>query len=64
MANKLKSSRIATVPQSKMSAECWLVQMWGTDECAKCEYADTEDCGGPNIRATGRNEKGFQVPIR
>ena len=58
-----KAFQIATVNQAKMSLECLFIQVWGIDYCKTCEYRDTLDCGGKNILKTGKNEKGFVVPI-
>jgi len=52
---------VKTFPQSKLSAECWSVQMWGTDHCKECEFYGTEDCGGTEILKTGKNENGVEV---
>jgi len=52
-----------TVSQSKLTSECWSVQVWGRSNCKKCEFRDTPDCGGKKIRKTGKNAKGFKVPI-
>jgi positive regulator of sigma E activity len=51
------------VRQSQMTAECWLIQFQGKKACDECEARDTGDCGGENIRKTGKNEKGFSVPL-
>jgi hypothetical protein len=55
--------RSKQVKQSEMSAECWSVQVWGTDYCKKCEYLGKRDCGGKKIRKTGKNEKGYIIPL-
>jgi hypothetical protein len=52
-----------SIIQSQMTAECWLIQFQGKKACEDCEVRDTEDCGGQNIRKTGKNEKGFPVPL-
>lgn len=52
---------IKHIPQSALSSECWGVQLWGTLQCNECEFRDTKDCGGQQIRTTGKNEKGFKV---
>ena len=53
-----------TIQQSNLSPECWYVQVWGVEKgCATCEFKDTEECGGENIRKTGKNDKGITVPI-
>lgn len=52
-----------TVDQSKLSEECWGVQFFGLDNCKSCELKGKRDCGGKNIRKTGKNNKGFSVPL-
>jgi hypothetical protein len=52
------------VPQGAMTSECWLIQFRGHKACDDCEFVNTDECGGPEIRKTGMNEKGFVVPIR
>ena len=52
-----------TVSQSNLSAECWLVQIQGLEYCKTCESKDTDECGGQEIRKTGKNEVGENVPI-
>lgn len=47
--------------QRQLSDECWGIQMWGTEECSRCCYLNTKDCGGKNIRKTGKNNKGFAI---
>jgi hypothetical protein len=60
ISNGFKSRMVS---QSSLSAECWGVQVWGLDHCITCEYKDTQDCGGQDIRKTGKNEKGLGIPI-
>jgi len=55
--------RTTTVKQGDMTGECWLVQFWGDDACKTCEARDTSECGGQQIRKTGKNEKGHTVPL-
>lgn len=53
-----------TVSQSKLTGECWLIQFRGKEACEKCEYKDKRNaCGGMDIRETGKNAKGFTVPL-
>lgn len=54
---------IRSIPQNQMTSECWMVQMHGLEECEKCELKDTNECGGENIRKTGKNSKGHPVPL-
>jgi len=58
-----KTSNARSIPQSELTSECWLVQMSGLDRCFKCEFVDTDECGGKDIRKYGWNEKGFKVPL-
>jgi len=55
--------KIKTIHQANLTAECWLVQIWGLEECNTCEFKDTPDCGGQQIWKTGKNEKNLSVPI-
>ena len=52
-----------TVHQNNITAECWLIQLYGLTACETCELKDTAECGGKNIRVTGVNEIGKKVPI-
>ena len=53
-----------TVTQTDMTSECWLIQFNGLSYCETCEFKDLpQECGGMNIRKTGKNEKGFKVPL-
>ena len=47
--------------QDGLTGECWIVQMQGLKACESCQYKGTEDCGGEDIRRTGKNEKGHHV---
>jgi len=49
------------VRQADLTDECWMVQAFGTSTCKSCEYRDTAECGGQQIRKTGKNEKGLDV---
>ena len=52
---------VKQVKQRDLSAECWLVQMYGTSYCPTCSEYGREDCGGKEILRTGQNEKGVKV---
>lgn len=65
---ELVTKKARLVPQDQMTAECFMVQAWGVDYCKTCGFYGTaakprRDCGGKNIRKTGKNEKGFKVQI-
>ena len=51
------------VKQNQLTTECWPVQMFGLGECRTREFLNKRSCGGKNIRKTGKNEKGFTVPL-
>ena len=53
-----------TICQSNLTAECWSIQIWGKEYCKKCEFKNTKNCGGKNIRKTGKNQKKLVVPIQ
>jgi len=52
-----------TIKQEQLTSECWGVQVWGPQGCEKCEYKDHDDCGGKEIRVSGKNSNGFKVPL-
>ena len=54
---------VGTVRQGDLTSECWSVQLFGPDYCETCGFEDTPECGGKDIRRTGRNSKGVGVPI-
>ena len=49
------------VSQADLTAECWLIQIFGLEACEGCEALDTEECGGQRIReellVTGQSGK-------
>lgn len=61
--NGYKSIRKMKVDQDALSSECWMIQIIGIDACTACNYRDTDECGGKNIRITGKNEHGHSIPI-
>ena len=58
-----KVTTITEVDQNKMTGECWLIQFQGKVACETCGVKGTKGCGGQEIRDTGKNEKGFTVPL-
>ena len=50
MENLNGSLKIKQVNLSDLTAECWSVQMWGLDACNDCQFAETNMCGGAEIR--------------
>jgi hypothetical protein len=58
---RLQTAPVKRVKQSSLTGECFLIQIYGTAACADCAAKDTPDCGGKEIRKTGKNEKGIEV---
>ena len=52
-----------TVNQNNLTAECWDIQIWGLKKCETCDLKGKRNCGGKNIRKTGKNSLGLAVPI-
>ena len=38
------------VSRENLTMECWMVQLQGTESCDECEYENTKECGGKEIR--------------
>jgi hypothetical protein len=38
------------IKQSELTSECFVIQMWGIESCDSCEYLNTDECGGQEIR--------------
>lgn len=38
-----------TIDQSKLTTDCWSVQIQGVAACEKCEFFNTASCGGKAI---------------
>lgn len=51
------------INHAKLSAECWPVQIDGIEACKDCDFRDKDDCDGEGVRTTGKNEKGYTVPV-
>ena len=46
----IKFGPVKIVNQDSLTSECWLIQIYGVDTCNTCEYLNTEECGGQDIR--------------
>lgn len=55
--------KIKIISQKMLSAECWLVQVWGTDACKECEFRGSHECGGQKILKRGKNALGCEIPL-
>ena len=47
---KLVITESKKIDQGKLTSECWLIQFSGLEACKNCEYLNTKDCDGKNIR--------------
>ena len=56
----MSEPKVRVIKQASLSAECWTVQMFGTDACKTCKQRN-KGCGGKNILKTGKNERGVSV---
>lgn len=45
----IRTIKTKIVDQSKLTSECWLIQIQGLKACKRCEYLNTEECGGQEI---------------
>lgn len=55
--------RVIQVNQAHMTSECWMIQFKGLSACNDCEFKNTSQCGGPGIVLSGKNKKGYRVPL-
>jgi len=47
---QMKVLETKVVDQSKLTSDCWIVQIEGLKACKKCQYNGTKNCGGQNFR--------------
>jgi hypothetical protein len=47
----------------KLTSECWLIQFEGLSACEHCQFKNTKECGGKEIRKRLLNKKGQKVPL-
>lgn len=57
----LTSTEIARL--ERLTKECNDIQLWGKKVCKDCLLKNHKNCGGKQIKKTGKNSKGFVVPI-
>lgn len=46
VSRSLTSTRVRMVRQSDLTADCWLIQLFGVEQCDTCDVRGTPDCGG------------------
>lgn len=49
---KMETIEEIEIPQDQLTSECWIIQFKGLVGCEGCQYLDTDECGGKNIRKT------------
>lgn len=49
------------IDTSKLSDECWAVQINGLSHCENCKFTGLTACVGQHIRKTGKNKKGYTI---
>ena len=42
-------TKVKTIDQSKLTSDCWLIQIYGIEACKTCEVRGTDECGGKEI---------------
>ena len=57
----LTSTEIARL--ERLTKECHDIQLWGKKVCKDCLLKNNRRCGGKQIKKTGKNSKGFVVPV-
>ena len=48
--NRLVITESKKIDQSKLTSDCWPIQINGLSACEMCKFLDTADCGGQAIR--------------
>ena len=51
------------INQKELTSECWAIQFRGLEACKDCEFKDSNECGGKEIRKKLMNKLGFKVPL-
>lgn len=46
------------IKQSSLTSDCFMIQFTGLDACKKCEYKNTEECGGGETLIKMKKEDG------
>ena len=43
---QLKFENEKEIDQNTLTSDCWSIQINGLSACTKCEYNNTDECGG------------------
>lgn len=54
---------VGYIQSNELTEECWTIQLRGLEACKDCKISKREGCGGIEIIRTGKNSKGFKVPV-
>lgn len=49
------------IKQEDLTSECWSIQFEGLKACQCCEYKNSSNCGGKDIRKKLMNKKGIKI---
>lgn len=60
---KVVETDVRELLEEDLSDECQEVQLEGIGICERCKCKGKECCSGKEIIRTGRNSKGFKVPL-
>lgn len=55
--------KVIQIDQRHLTCECWSIQFHGLAACENCPYKNTRKCGGRGIVLSGKNKRGFKVPL-
>lgn len=55
--------KVLRIHQGHLTGECWMIQFEGLSACKNCAAKHTRECSGEGIVLSGKNKKGFKVPL-
>jgi hypothetical protein len=56
--------KVIEINQKHMTSECWMIQFKGLSVCKDCEFKNTRECSGRGVVLSGKNKKGYKVPLK
>ena len=54
---KLVETSCKEIDQTTLTSDCWLIQFNGLQACDNCEFLNTDECGGKELRKNLLKEK-------
>ena len=55
--------KVIQINRAHLTDECWMIQFEGLSACKNCAAKGTRKCSGKGIILSGKNKKGFKVPL-